>query len=91
MLLVPDLLQFVEKRLVTDLQFLSGSSSVPAGARQNLENDFPFSFAGGGTGRILQGNLLAIASAIDPSHKRAQSTHRERFIAQRDNGSRGIL
>src|SRR4029077_9320467 len=89
-LLVSDLLQLVEERFVADLQLLRGPAPVPAGASQDLKNDLAFGFAGGGACCIFQRNFLA-AAAIDAPQKRAQSSHGERFIAERDNGASGVF
>src|SRR5260370_20200926 len=88
---MPDLLQLVEKRFVADLHLLRGPARVPAGSSQDLKNEFPLGFAGGGSRRIFERNFLAVAAAIDAPQKRAQSSHGERFIAERDNGSSRVF
>src|ERR1039458_8708306 len=90
-LFISDLLQLVEKRFVADLQLLRGPAPVPAGASQDLQDDFSLGFARGGARRIFERDFLAVAAAIDAPQKRAQSSHGERFIAQRDNGSSGVF
>src|SRR5664279_2347813 len=86
-LFAADLFQLVEKRFVADLQLLRSPAPVPAGASQHLQDDFPLGLAGGGARRIFERNFFAVAAAIAAPQKRAQSSHGERFITERDNGS----
>src|ERR1035438_4533174 len=90
-LFVSDLFQLVEKRFVADLQLLRGPAPVPASASQHLQDDFSLGLAGGGARRIFERNFLAVAAAIPAPQKRAQSSHGERFVAERDNGSSGVF
>src|SRR5580698_4230956 len=91
LLLVPDLLQFVEQRFIADLQLLSRPASVPARPGQNLQNDFPLRLARGCPRRVFQRYLLAITSAVDTPHKGPQSAHGQRLITQSDNSSSRIF
>src|SRR5271155_1276433 len=51
---VPNLLQLVEQCFVADLQLLRGPAPIPAGASQNLKNEFPLRFAGSCARRIFE-------------------------------------
>src|ERR1035441_183285 len=71
-LFVSDLLQLVEKRFVADLQLLRGPAPVPAGASQDLQDDFSLGFARGGARRICERNP-PMASVSSPSATMARA------------------
>src|ERR1035438_3947514 len=82
-LLVSNLLQLVEQRLIANLQLLRRPPPVPAGPGQHLKNDFPFRLARSGTRCLFQRDLLSIAIPVHAPQERTQPSHGERFISQR--------
>src|SRR5712691_8796313 len=72
-LAVTNLLEFVQQRLVADLQFLRGAPPVPASPGEHFQSQFFLSFARRRPRRLFQRNLPAIQPAIGARHHRAQS------------------
>src|SRR5581483_8989 len=89
--LVSNLLQFVQERFVTDLQLGGGAPAIPAGARQDFQDQLLFRLVGSGLGSCLQRSAAITRVPGGLAQEGAQAAHRQTLVAQSHQNSRGAL
>src|SRR6266567_2580238 len=90
-LAVTNLLEFVQQSLVADLQFLRSAPPVPACPGEHFQDQFLFSFARCRPRSVLQRYLFAVRPVGGAHQHGAQSSHRDRFVPDGNDGPRCSL